>query len=145
MGADPVARQVFLAIAVTRGRHGLVEDVVDGAQRERGVEQIGQQFGNATERTRADQKETEGHLPQPRLGHWEPEEELFGFAGRRGKGLVKGVVGLVELLVDELATDRVRLGELRDRLAGQGVESQLLACLRGQETSRGRVGGGDAG
>jgi hypothetical protein len=70
-------------------------------------------------------------LPQPGFGDGQPEEELGRVVRRWGKGVVEGVVGLMQLLVDELATDVVLGGEFGDRLPREGVEGELLACLRG--------------
>jgi hypothetical protein len=47
------------------------------------------------------------------------------------------VVGLVELLIDELAADVVLVGELGDGLAGEGIESEFLTRVRGQQPRRG--------
>jgi len=94
----------------------------------------------------ADQHQAQGELPQPALGDRELKEDGFGLGDRRGESLIEGVVGVVELLVDELATDEVFLGELGDGLSGEGITSELLADLRRQLAGDGGSGGeGNAG
>ena len=53
------------------------------------------------------------------------------------KCLVEGVVGVAELLVDELAADLMPVGQGRDGLAGEGIQGELLSCLEGRQTGRG--------
>ncbi len=70
---------------------------------------------------------------QPGLGHGEPKEDRRLLSVQWSEGLLEGVVGVVELLVDKLAADLVLVSELRDGLPGQGVQSQLLAGVRRQQ------------
>ncbi len=128
---------------------GLVQDVVNGADRQRIVKDIREQFGDAAQGTVADEGETQDELPQPGLGDREPEEELVGFVAARVKGVVEGVVGLPELLVDELAADLLLGGQFGDGLAAQRVEGELLArlgwqqpcgCGGGERANGGRAG-----
>ncbi len=49
----------------------------------------------------------------------------------QGNGRVEGVVGLLQLLANELATDVVQGGEFGDRLPGASGESELLAFRQG--------------
>ena len=96
----------------------------------------------------ADEQQAEHELPQPALGDGEGKEDRVLVGGRWGEGQVQGVVGLVELLIDELATDLLFLGQDADRVAGQGFQGELLA-LRRQQTvggcSRARLGSGGRG
>jgi hypothetical protein len=106
--------------------HGLMEDVVDGADGEGVVEQVVEDLPDASKGTVADQNQGEDELAQPRLGDRQPEEQIIGFIGR-GKGEIKTMLSLVELLVDELAADSVAVGESRDGAPRKGVEGQLAA------------------
>jgi hypothetical protein len=108
-------------------RHGIVEEVVE-------------QFGDAADGAVADEGEAQDQLAEPGLGDGQPEEQLRRISRRRGEGVVEGVVGVVQLLVDELAADVLLVGRCGDRLAGQGIEGQLLACRRGQQPRRGGRG-----
>ncbi len=93
----------------------------------------------------ADQGEAENYLPEPGFGDGQPEEELGRVGRERLEGLVEGLMGAVELLVDKLAADLLLVSSRSDRLAGQRVERELLACLRGQGAcgaSRGKDSGG---
>ncbi len=93
----------------------------------------------------ADQSEAKDQLLKPGFGHREPEEELGRVGRRRGEGVVEGVVGLVELLVDELAADLMLVGQFGDGLAGEGGEGELLPHRGGEPTSwcgRGKDRGG---
>lgn len=92
----------------------------------------------------ANKCEAEDELTEPRLGDRKPEEELGRIGGSGLEGLVDGVVGVAELLVDEFAADLMVIGQGSDRLAGQGLESHLLPCRRGQQPcvgSKDRCGG----
>ena len=51
-------------------------------------------------------------------------------------------MGLVKLLLDELAADVLILGACRDRLTSQGVQSKLLALLGRQGVRSGWGVGG---
>ena len=81
----------------------------------------------------ADEGETKDELLEPGFADGQPEEKL----GRVGVGwvesLVDGVVGVVELLVDEFAADLMLVGELGNGLSVQGIAGKLLACLRSQQ------------
>src|SRR5262249_2725428 len=67
----------------------------------------------------------------------------LGRVARGGReGLREGVVGLLQLLVDELAADLLLARQCGDRLPGEGVQGELLA--RGRRQLGGRAGkGGD--
>ena len=77
--------------------------------------------------------ETEGELAQPGFGDGKPEEKLGRFGGGWIESLADGIVGLVELLVDELAADVVMVGQGSDGLSGECVQDHLLPCRRGQQ------------
>ena len=122
----------------------IMEDVVDAAQGEGMVEEVAEQFLNAAKGAVADEGEAKNELAKPGLGNGEPEQQPRGVDRRQGKSLVEGVVGMVELLVDELAADVLVLGEVGDGYASQGIEGKLLAGRPGQQGSAaglGRLGG----
>src|SRR4029077_19461430 len=104
------------------------------------VEEVGEQFVDTAEGTVADEGEAEDQLPQPGFGHGQPEEELRRWGRWWSERLVESVVGVAELLIDELAADLVLVGQSRDGLAGEGIQGELLACREGQQTGG---GGGD--
>lgn len=56
--------------------------------------------------------------------------------------MVKGVVGLLELLVDNLAANLLLSGQFGDRLSGQSIEGKLLAYLGRQQPCWGGGSGG---
>src|SRR5581483_243803 len=114
------------------------QDVVDGAQGEGVVEEVGEQFLHAALGAVADEGQAQDELPQPGLGDRQPEEQLRRCGRCRGEGLVQGAVGAAPLLVDELAADTVCGGQIRDGLAGQGVERESAAHGRGQVAGGGR-------
>jgi hypothetical protein len=93
------------------------------------IEEVAEQFGDAAERTVADQDEGEDELADPGLGDREVEEDAVASGGWVvGEGVVERLLGLVGLVVDELAADLVLLGELRERCGvGESVEGQLLS------------------
>jgi hypothetical protein len=110
------------------------------------VEEVVQQFSDTTDGAVADESETEDQLAQPGLGDGQPVQPLRRIGGRWGKGVVDGRVGLVELLVDELAADVVVRSDQGDGDAGKGVEGQFWRCGAGSRVaalawgeSRGRM------
>ena len=105
--------------------HGIQEDGVDRADRDRIIEHVAEQLPDAADRTVADQGQAEDHLPQPSLGHRQVEEHLVIVALGGRKGLVERLFGLGGLLVHELATDLVLLRQSADRFRScQGLEGQ---------------------
>ena len=134
VAADADGSKLLLVVEAACRGDGLVQDVVDRAQGERIVEEVAEQFLDAAEGAMADKAETEDELSEPGLGDGQPEEELRRVGGRGVEGLVDGVVGVVELLVDELAADLMLLGQVGDGLSGEGVQCQLLAYRQGQQT-----------
>jgi hypothetical protein len=75
----------------------------------------------------ADQDQSQDELANPRAGNRQVEQDSFVVVRLGGEGPVKGVLGDVQLLVDELAADLVLLGQFRDGLTGKGVQCQLAA------------------
>ncbi len=116
---------------------GPLQDVVDRADRQGVIEEVGEQFVDTADGTVADKREAEDQLPQPGFGHGQPEEELRRWGRWWSERSVEGVVGVAELLIDELAADLVLIGQGRDGLAGEGIEGELLACRQWQQTGRG--------
>jgi hypothetical protein len=75
----------------------------------------------------ADEDQAEGELLQPVLGDGEVEEDP-AVLGVGVEGVVEGQLGLVGLLVDELAADVEFGGEVTDgRCAGEGGDGQVLS------------------
>src|SRR5215472_12749701 len=101
MSADGNAGQRLVVVDVAGGAHGLVEDVMHAAQGERIVKEIGEEFRHAAERAVADEQQAEHQLPEPELGDGESKKDAIGINGVGGEGLVEGLMGLVELLIDE--------------------------------------------
>ena len=101
------AGQVLLPVEGAGPGHGGAGDVVDGAQRERAVEQVAEQFVDAAVGTVADQEQGQDELLQPGLGDRQVEEDGVVGGEVGGEGLGEGLLGLVGLLVDELAADVV--------------------------------------
>jgi hypothetical protein len=141
VGTDADGSEILLVVEAACRGDGLVQDVVDRSQGERIIEEVAEQFLDATERAVANEGKTEDELTEPGFGDRKREEEL----GRVGvgwvEGLVDGVVGVVELVVDELATDVMLVGQVGDGLSGERVEGELLTCRRGQQAGC----GGEAG
>lgn len=141
MGTDADKGEILLLVETLGLIDCLLEDVVDGADREGMIEQVSEQFTDATERAVADEDQAQDQLAQPRSGDGQPEEQILWGSGR-GEGQVETLVGLVQLLIDELAADVVVMSELGDGDAFESGESQLLAHLSGQRrrsAGRGRV------
>ena len=66
-----------------------------------------------------------------------PEDAVVLIGSVGGEGVIEGLLGLVGLVVDELAADLVLLGELREGCgAGEGVESESLSLGRGESFGR---------
>jgi hypothetical protein len=128
VGTDADGGEVLLGVVLVCVSDGLVQDVVDRPQRQEVAEEVGEQFVDTAEGTVADESEAEDQLLQPGFGHRQPEEELRRLVRWRSERLVEGLVGLAELLIDELAADLVLVGQGRDGLAGESIQSELLAC-----------------
>jgi hypothetical protein len=99
-----------------------MQDVGERSQRQRIIEEVAEQFLDAAERTVAEERKTEDELLEPRLGEGEPEEKLRRVSRCGVEGLVDRVVGVVELLVDELAADVVLVSQGGAGLSGDGLE-----------------------
>jgi len=127
VGSDVDGRQILAGVEGTGGRDGVLDDVVDGAQRQGVVEVVAEQFLNAAEGTVAGQHQAEDETTQPGARHGQGEKELVVVRCGRRKGVLQGVTGVLDLPGDKLATDVMLLGELGDGGTSQGVEGQLLA------------------
>lgn len=125
----------------------MLDQVVEGAEGEVIVEEVAEEFVDAAQGRVANEEQGEDELGQPRTGDGQSEEHVLGVRRGKGKGLRKGVVGLVALLGNELAADVVLLGEVGEGLgAGQGREGELLALQGGQQVCSVGLGrGGVAG
>jgi len=140
VGADADGGQVLLLVVGAGGPDRSADDVVNAADREPVSEQIAEQFDDSAEGAVADEEEAENELAEKGAGDGKVEEDGFG-VGLRVKGLVEGLLGLVGLLVDELAADVVLPREFGDGLLlGQSVEGELLSLVWGEGTSGGGQG-----
>lgn len=146
-GANANRNQGLLGMVRAGGSDGLMEDVLDGTDGQGIVQEVSEHLGDAAYGAVADQGEAQDQLPQPRLGDGQPEEVLRRVVRWR-EGVVEGSVGVVELLVDKRAADRMLRRKVADRLAREGIEGKLLpgvqrqgACRRGDPSGR-AIGGG---
>ena len=71
------------------------------------MEQVAEQFVDAAVGTVADQQQGQDEPPQPGRGDRQVEQDGVVVRGVGGEGLGEGLLGLVGLLVDELAADVV--------------------------------------
>ena len=148
MGADADGRQVVLLVEGLGPGHGGAGDTVQVAQRPRAVEQVAEQLVDAAVGAVAHQEQGQDESLEPDRGYRQVEQD--GVAGRLGgESIGEGVLGLVGLLIDELAADLIVLGQLGDGpRSGQGLEGYLLALVGAQGlggTGRGGRGRGDGG
>jgi hypothetical protein len=115
---------------------------MDGAHREGIIEEVAAEFDDAAVRAVADQKQTESHLLQPRLGDGQVKQDAIGVRVRECESGVERRLGLGSLLVDEVTADVVVVGELRDgSCAGQGLQGEVLALRERQQGRRGGSSG----
>ena len=113
MGPDPDPGQVVGAVDLLGRRHGGADHVMDGPQRDLGVEEVGQEGDDAAVGTVTGQDQGEDQLPEPRLGDRQVEEDVLG-RSRWVEGVLQGDLGGVGLLVEELAADLMLPGQLGD-------------------------------
>jgi hypothetical protein len=115
------------------------------------IEEVAEQFGDAAKGTVTDQDQGEDELADPGLGDREVEEHPVVAGGSVGReGVIEGLLGLVGLVVDELAADLMLVGDSRDGCgAGERVEGESLSLgrvqLLGGADSRGVEGLGAVG
>ena len=128
MGTDADAGQILAGIDGAGGFHGLLDDVMDGAERQGGIEDIGEQFADAAQRAVAGQDQTEDELTKPELADRQVEEDIV-LGGGRGESVIDPFVGTVDLLVDELTADLVVGSDGGDGPAGQGSQGNLAASV----------------
>ncbi len=129
MGPDADAGQVVGAIDLLGPRHGSLDHVMHGPQRERGVEEVAQEGDHTAVGAVTGQDQGEDQLTEPRLGDRQVEEDLL-VRSRRIEGVLQGELCRVGLLVEELAADLMLAGQLGDRLcAGEDLHGQLLPLL----------------
>ncbi len=115
MGPDADAGQVVGAIDLLGRRHGGLDHVMDGPQRERGVEEVAQEGDHTAVGAVTGQDQGEDQLTEPRLGDRQVEEDLL-VRSRRIEGVLQGELCGVGLLVEELAADLMLAGQLGDGL-----------------------------
>jgi hypothetical protein len=123
---------------------------VDRAHGEGVIEEVAEQLGDAAERTVSDEDQGEDELSGPGPGDREVEEDLVVSGRFRGEGVIEGLLGLVGLMVDELSTDLMLLGDPREGCgAGEHVERKALSLGGvepfGRAGSRGDEGLGTVG
>jgi hypothetical protein len=127
VGADADTGEVLLAVDLACGSDSLMQDVMDSADRQGMVEEILQQLTDTTDGAVADEGEAEDQLTKPGLGDGQPVQQCRRIGRGWGEGVLEGAFGLVELLVDELATDVLVGGDVGDGDASKSVKGQLLA------------------
>lgn len=133
MGADADLGKFCLLVTDPGLLGGLARAVVDGAHREREVEQVVQQFHHAALRTVTDQQQRDDEASQPAFGHGQVEKDALVVGRGRRKGLAEGLFGLVDLPVDERATDVVFLSQVADRMRScKAFQGPFLPLLRSQ-------------
>jgi len=141
VSADTDAGKILATVMDASLVHGGVDNVGDGTQGHRTVENVAEELPGAAKRTMADEGQSEHYLTEKGLGDGEGEEDLLAIVWLGREGLLEGLLRLVRLLVNELAADVVGDGELADRLcAGEGSNGELLALVR-REDLGGRGGG----
>src|ERR1700682_5561092 len=111
---------------------GILQSVVHRADRYIHVEKIPAELVNASIGTVADQCQTESDLPQPVLGDGEMEQYLIvGRACR--EDIIQSSLGGGGLLVDELATDVLLVGQTGDcASAGQSLHANREPLARSE-------------
>jgi hypothetical protein len=129
IGPDADSGQVLALVDLTGGGDGLLDDVVHRPHGEVVIEEVAEQFSDAAERTVSDEDQGEDELADPGLGDREVEEHPVVTGGCfRVESVVEGLLSLVGLVVDELATDLMLLGDSRDGCgAGERVEGEALS------------------
>ena len=132
MDADADSGQVLAVVDLLCPGDGAVDDVVDAAQREGVIEEVGEQLGDAAEGAVAEQGQAQDEAAQPGLGNGQPEEQVLWRRGRV-KGPLDPPVGFVQLPIDELAADAMLQGNLGDGQAGKGGEGKSLTRPRIQQ------------
>ena len=134
IGTAADSGQVLALVDLAGGGDGLLHDVVSRPHGEVGIEEVAEQLGDAAERAVTEEDQSEDELADPGLSDREVEEPPVVPGGWfRGEGVIEGLLGLVGLVVDELAADLMLLGELGDGGgAGECVESESLTLGRGQ-------------
>ena len=134
IGTDADAGQVLAIVDLAGGGDGLLHDVVSRPHGEVVIEEVAEQLGDAAERAVTDEDQSEDEWADPGLSDREVKEHPVVPGGWfRGESVIEGLLGLVGLVVDELAADLVLLGELGDGGgAGECVESESLTLGRGQ-------------
>jgi hypothetical protein len=97
------------------------------------IEEIVEQLNDATQGGMADEDQGNDQLGNPGLGNRKVEENSVALLVlRRTESVIEGLVGKSQLLVNELSTDVVLLGQERDRLTAKGSQSNVQTLLPGQ-------------
>src|SRR4051794_23464768 len=103
--ADADGGQVLTVVDLPGACDGRVDDVEDRTQCEMVIEDRGEELDDAAKGTVAGEHQSQNDLAKPGPGDGQVEQHLFLVVGPGGEGLLQGVVGDGELLVDELAAD----------------------------------------
>jgi hypothetical protein len=106
------------------------------------VEEVTEQFDDTAVGTPTDEDQRQNQLPQPVRGDRQIKQDVDIF-GWRVEGAAEGLLSKVNLLVDELATDVMLLGEFGDGpRAGESLDGEALPLSGvkrvGREAWRGR-------
>jgi hypothetical protein len=122
-GSDTDVGERLLVIEGASLGDGAAKNVMDRADRQGQVEEVTPKFDDATQGTAADQQQGERGLRQPLLGHGQEEEDLVVALGG-GERVVQSGLGGGCLLIDELTTDVVLLGQVGDGgWSGEGLDA----------------------
>ena len=94
------------------------------------VQQVDRNLADAAVGTMPLQGQGYHETAKPFLGYRQRKEDLV-VVGFGRKGILQGLVGLVRLLVEKLATDSAALRQVADRLGpGQNLNRQVLPLPR---------------
>ena len=115
--ADVDGAQDVLVIDGAGADHGFANDVVDGAEGNMAAQAIVEVMDDAAVATAAIEQQGKDVLPKPFLGDGKVKEDVV-VVRRRCESLIEGLLGDVDLLMDELTTDVGLLGQSGD---GEGA------------------------
>ena len=130
--AHPNARQILLLVDGASLLRGQLKHIMDSADADGHAQQVAQELDNAATRTVADQRQPDDHLAQPDPGDRQLKQNRIVPCGRR-ESVIQRCLGLMGLLVDELAAHPVPGCQVADRRRSrQRQNSQVLTLTLGQ-------------
>jgi hypothetical protein len=134
------AREVLVVVDGLGFGDGVFDNGVNPAERDGTVEQAVEHLLSAAQGRMADEDTSEDELAEPGFGDGEMEEDVGIGRRPRGESAVEGVLGFVLLLVDELATDVMLFGQVRDAAAFAAAIQSQFDALAGSQAMRGAGG-----